>query len=120
MDIVWTVHALDRAMERIGPDESICIPYESMRLISKTVELERRFRLWSQGVVYVLKRSGESLFVITVYRSKGNARRNRVRNARVQKLRKGIESTDEMPEVPGSNKRVSFPATGIAGRIKAR
>lgn len=65
MRITWTEHALDRAFERLSPERRVAV--EEIRRAGAAYRVGESFRLSVDGVVYVCRRQGKGVTVLTVY-----------------------------------------------------
>lgn len=75
LPIRWTKHAIDRAMNRFGPDPSIIIPNEKMAWFAERCPSGCRFTVKCDGVCYVCAVGDGVVWVVTVYKKRRPTRK---------------------------------------------
>ena len=68
--IVWTNHAVLRAMRRFRHDPPREIPVRAISDEGRRKRAGDEWKVRDRGVVYVCVREGDSIVIVTVYRSK--------------------------------------------------
>lgn len=101
MKIRWTKHAVSRVAERFGFRSDIFIPNKAILRMAGQVEDGSEFRLKHGSVVYVCRRTGSHVTIITVMYAKKEKhskfeskmlKRLRAANDRLCELEKSVET----------------------------
>lgn len=67
--IIWSDHAIDRALERFGPSSDISIPNLKIAKASRYYEEGEEFRVHRGGVIYVCSKNDDGNVVIVTVMS---------------------------------------------------